>query len=130
MPAVEPVAAWRVVATPGALDEARWRGADVHVLRIAPDEALVIGADGVDVDDPDAIVQPDAGFSCARLSPTELRDVALHVEWHLPEATAQPEPVLAQGKVAGTPAKLLIGDPTILVVQTCYVDDLRARLRW
>ena len=57
MPALEPIEAWRVVATAAALDGARWHGEDIDVLRIAPDEALGLGATGVEVDDPDAIVE-------------------------------------------------------------------------
>ena len=36
----------RVVADPAALDAARWQGDDVTVLRLAPDDAFAIGADG------------------------------------------------------------------------------------
>jgi hypothetical protein len=128
VPALEPVAAWRVVATPEALDDARWQGEEVNVLRLAPDEALALGARGVDVDDPEAIAQPDAGVSRAHLSASDLAHVMAHVEWELPDLDAAGRVV--QGKVAGVPAKLLVGSPTLLVVQTCYVHDLRARLGW
>jgi hypothetical protein len=126
VPALEPVEAWRVVAAPEALDGARWLGQDVDVLRIAPDEALGLGATGVEVPgDPEAIVEPEAGFSVAILGPEDERDVRAHVEWHLHDNGA-----LGQGKVAGVPAKLVAGPPMLLVVQTCFVDDLRARLGW
>ena len=69
MPALEPVDGLRVVATPAALDAARWSGDGVDVLRIAPDEAFAIGATGVEVDDPDAIVEAEAGFAVALLTP-------------------------------------------------------------
>ena len=128
MPALEPVASLRVVATPAALDGARWTGDDVDVIRIAPDEALGLGATAVDVDDPDAIVEPEAGFSSASISAGELRDVAAHIEWEVP-GTAQGASI-AQGKIAGVPAKLILGDSPRLVVQTCYVHDLRTRLGW
>jgi hypothetical protein len=128
VPALEPVVAWRVVANPGALDAARWEGDAVDVLRIAPDEALGLRATGVDIDDPDAIVQPEAGFSSARISPSELRGLVGHVEWEVPGDAAAG--TLAQGKIAGVPAKLVIGEPAILIVQTCYVHDLRTRLGW
>jgi hypothetical protein len=128
VPALEPVSAWRVVATSAALDAARWQGATVDVLRIAPDEALGIGATGVEVDDPDAIVQPEAGVSTARLTASELLEVSGHIEWAVPDAARGR--TIAQGKIAGTPAKLVLGEPTLLVVQTCYVHDLRTRLGW
>jgi hypothetical protein len=35
-----------------------------------------------------------------------------------------------QGKIAGVPAKLRLGDPTLLVVQTAYADELTRRLGW
>ena len=88
----------------------------------------VLEADGVEVDDSDAIAQPDAGFSCAPLSAGELQEVMAHVEWELPDHAAAG--TVAQGKVAGVPARLLLGEPALLVVQTCYVHDLRTRLGW
>ena len=134
MPALEPVVAWRVIATPASLDSARWLGDEVEVLRIAPDEVLGIGATGVEVDDPDAIVEPEAGFSVARLDAGDWYGLVDHVDWPLPEAPG----MLAQGKVAGVPAKVRTGDPApmpaaapaLLVVQTCYANELRSRLGW
>ena len=125
MPALEPVEAWRVVAAPAAIDGAHWEGDDVDVVRIAPDEALVLGATGGHVDDPDAILEPDAGYSVALLE-RDLAEVAAHTEWPIPDAEA----TVSQGKVAGVPVKLRIGDPTLLVVQTAFADELRNRLGW
>jgi hypothetical protein len=126
VPALEPVAALRVVAVADALDAARWSGDDVDVIRIAPDEALGLGATSVDTDDPDAIVEAEAGFSVALLDVMDLAQLAEHTEWRLPDHPG----TLAQGKIAGVPAKLLIGEPALLVVQTAYVDELRSRLGW
>ena len=128
MLALESLAGLRVVADPAALDGAIWSGdGDVTVLRIAPDEAFAIGAGGVAVDDPDAIVEPEPGFSGARLDSAALESVLEHVEFALPTE----RPALAQGKVAGVPAKLLLSDdgPSLLVVQTAYANDLATRLR-
>ena len=125
MPALEPVPGIRVVAASAALDGARWSGADVDVIRIAPDEALILGATAVDVDDPDAIVESEAGFAVALLGP-ELATLAAHTDWPIPEEPG----TLAQGKIAGVPAKLLIGNPTLLIVQAAYADELRSRLGW
>jgi hypothetical protein len=126
VPALEPVEAWRVVASPEALDRARWHGDDVDVLRIAPDEALGLGATGVELTgDPDAIVEPEAGYSVAILDQLDELTVRDHVEWDLDAADE-----LAQGKVAGVPAKVRIGNPTLLVVQTAYADELAGRLGW
>ena len=126
MPALEPVEGLRVVANPAALDAARWSGDDVDVLRIAPDEAFAIGATGVEVDDADAIVESEAGFVVALLDDEDERAVAAHTDWPIP---GQPGS-LAQGKIGGVPAKLLIGDPTLLVTQVAYADELRSRLGW
>jgi hypothetical protein len=127
VPALEPVEAVRVVASPAALDAARWEGNDVDVLRIAPDEALGLGATGVAVDgDPDAIIEPEAGFVAALLDPAELAALAAHAEWRLPDDAD----TLAQGKIAGVPAKLLGGDPGLLVVQAAYAVELSRRLGW
>jgi hypothetical protein len=53
--------------------------------------------------------------------------VLAHVEFQLPVG----RPVLVQGKVAGVPVKLLLGEDggALLVVQTAYAADLEARLR-
>jgi hypothetical protein len=89
----------RVVADPAALDAARWRGEDVSVLRFAPDDALGLGASAVDVDDVDAIVEAEAGYVGVWLS---IGDLERHLEWPLPTE----RPALAQGAVAGVPAKV------------------------
>jgi len=128
VPALEPVAGVRVVAAPAAVDGARWAGDDVDVLRIAPDEALGLGASGATVDDPDAIVEPEAGFSVALLDRDELEALTAHTDWPLP--VAGPAGTLAQGKVAGVPAKIVVGEPSLLVTQTAYADELERRLGW
>ncbi len=126
MPALEPVAGWRVVATPDALERARWLGDDVEILRIAPDEALGIGATGVDVDDPDAIVEPEPGFAVALLDGADVAALGAHMDWALPEDAG----TVAQGKIGGVPAKVLVGDPTLVVTNAAYADELRKRLGW
>jgi hypothetical protein len=129
---LEPLRGLRVVADPVALDIARWVGTEVIVLRFAPDDALAIGATGVDLADPHAIVEPDAGFAGAWLP---LDEVARHIEWPLP-----PErPALAQGAVAGVPAKVFLPDgigiggggvgDVLLLTATAYADELTDRLR-
>ena len=126
MPALEPVAGIRVVAAPAVLDGARWSGDDVDVLRTAPDEALGLGATAVEVDDPDAIEEPEAGFVVALLDDDDLRSIAAHTDWELPTATGE----LAQGKIAGVPAKVVGGRPALLITNTAYADELRERLGW
>jgi hypothetical protein len=126
VPALDPVEGVRVVANAAALDAARWHGDDVDVVRIAPDEALGLGATGVELDDPDAIVEPEAGVSVALLGATDLATLAAHTDWPLPAERG----TIAQGKVAGVPAKLVAGSPALLVVQTAYADELGRRLGW
>jgi hypothetical protein len=126
--ALEPLAGLRMVADATTLDAARSRGdGEVTVLRIARDEVFAIGADEVDLDDEHAIVEPEPGFSGARLDSADLQLVLAHVEFQLPVG----RPVLVQGKVAGVPVKLLLGEDgrALLVVQTAYAADLEARLR-
>jgi hypothetical protein len=126
VPALEPILGWRVVAEPVAIDRARWAGDDVVVVRFAPDEAFGIGATGVEMDDPDAITVAEAGFAGIRLSAADLSRVAGHVDWALPTEPG----ILAQGKIAGVPAKLLSGDPALLLIQAGYGHDLLDRLGW
>jgi hypothetical protein len=122
--ALEPLHGLRVIASPEALDGARWSGR-VTLLRIAPDEVLAIDAITVDLDDSDAIVERETGFVGARLTPKEVKHVVAHMDWPLPTETG----VLAQGKIAGVPAKVLIGEPPLLLTNAAYADELLDRLR-
>jgi streptogramin lyase len=120
---LERVRGLRVIADAAALDGARWAGDPVTVLRIAPDEAFAIGATSVAIDDPDAIVEDEAGFVAGAV---DLDVVTAHIEWVLPSE----RPALAQGSIAGVPAKLwLTEDGATLVVHAAYAADLLARLR-
>lgn len=124
MPALEPREGLRVVADAAALDTARWVGDDVTVLRLAPDDALGLGATGVDVADEHAIVEPEVGLVGAWLP---LDDVRAHIEWPLPGE----RPALAQGSIAGVPAKLWLPDDGdgLLLTAAAYADELEGRLR-
>ena len=124
MPGFDRRAGMRAVANPAALDAAMWRGDDVLVLRLAPDEALGLGAVGVDVDDEHAIVEEDRGLVGGWF---ELERLERHIEWHIPDA----RPVFAQGSVAGVPAKLWIesDDRVLVVTAAAYAHELDGRLR-
>jgi len=126
VPALERLSGWRIVATPGAIDDARWLGDDVVVLRIAPDEAFGVGASGVEVDDPDVIAEDDRGFVGARLDPSDVQTLVAHADWELPTVTGE----LAQGKIAGVPVKLVTGDRALLVTRAAHAHDLAERLGW
>ena len=125
MPALDRLRGIRVVADPAALDRATWAGDDVTVLRFAPDDVFAIGATGVDVDDEHAIVEDEAGFAGSWLDPAELEP---HTEWPFPTE----RPALAQGSIAGVPAKLWL--PTdgeaLLLTAAAYADELATRLGW
>jgi hypothetical protein len=113
----------RVVADAAALDAAHWEGDDLLVLRLAPDEALALGATGVEVDDPHAIVEVEAGFATGLV---DIARVVAHIEWSLPAE----RPTLAQGAIAGVPARLwLADDRATIVVHAAYAADLQDRLR-
>jgi hypothetical protein len=124
VPALEPLRGLRVVADPADLDGARWHGADVTVLRFAPDDAFAIGAESVDIEDEHAIVEPEVGFVGGWLA---IDTVERHVEWPLPTE----RPALAQGFVATVPAKVWLPDDgrALLLTATAYADELAGRLR-
>ena len=123
MPALDRLRGVRVVADPASLDRASWRGDDVTVLRLAPDDAFGVGATAVDIDDEHAIVEEEVGFVGAWLDPD---DVEPHLEWSLPTE----RPALAQGSIAGVPAKLWLpanGD-ALLLTAAAYADEVTRRL--
>jgi hypothetical protein len=124
----------RVVAAPDAIDRVSWQDAgpgpddfEPLILRFAPDEVFAVGATGVDIDDPDAIVEPEAGFVAIMFPVDEFIDFVLpRIEWPAPAS----RPAFVQGSIAGVPAKLYI-DPTgaaTVFVLAAYLDDLLARL--
>ena len=125
MPGLERLRGLRVIADPAALDAALWSGDGVTVLRFAPDEAFAVGATDASIDDEHAIVGQEAGFAGGRV---DLAVVTPHIEWTLPTG----RPALAQGSIAGVPAKLWLpaDDGTaFLVVAAAYADELTERLR-
>ena len=122
----EPLRGVRVVADASALDAlvaAPPIGATI--LRFAPDEAFVIDASDVAVDDPHAIVEPEAGFVALTV---DREVVERHTEWRLPAADPGS---LAQGAIAGVPAKLTwrTDGRARIVTHGAYVADLVERLR-
>ena len=127
MRALEPLTGIRVVASPEVLAGSAWPDA-VAVLRIAPDDVLVIGTTTIDVADPDAIVVAETGFVGCWLTTEDVRrDVLPHVDWELP--APEERPALAQGYIAGVPAKLwLTGETALLLCAAPYAHDLAERL--
>ena len=124
MRAPEPLPALRVVGAPEALDGLQLP--DEHpVLRLAPDDLLVIGAASVQVTGEHLVVD-EAGFVGWWLTPDEVREqVVPHVDWPLPTA----RPAFAQGLIGGVPAKLwLAEDRALLLCAAAYAHELEERL--
>jgi hypothetical protein len=124
VPALETMRFLRVVADPAALDGARWFDDDA-ILRTAPDETLAIGPSAVLVDDDDAIVVDEFGFVGTWI---DLAEIEPHTEWPLPTE----RPALAQGSIAGVPAKLWLPDNgrALLLTTAAYAHELETRLGW
>jgi hypothetical protein len=128
VPALDRLRGTRVVADPAAID-ALLAGLPVAtvVIRPAPDDAFLDGVavEDVHVADPHAIVEREPGFVGAWCTLDDLRP---HLEWSPPSA----RPALAQGSVAGVPAKLWIVDDerVFLVTAAAHADVLAERLRW
>lgn len=122
----------RVVASPEAIDRAVWHDEGPEefeplVVRLAPDDAFAIGATGVEVDDPHAIVEHEVGFIALMFPADEVVDVVVpRLEWPAP----MERPAFAQGAIAGVPAKLYLDSTgaAIVLVLASYLDDLLARL--
>jgi hypothetical protein len=122
--APEPLPALRVVAAAEVLDQLV-APAEQSMLRLASDDVLVIGAASIQVSGEHLVVD-EAGFVGWWLTPEELREQVLpHVDWPLPAA----RPALAQGLVAGVPAKLwLAEDRALLLCAAAYAHELQERL--
>lgn len=118
---------WRIIATPAALDAAKWPKGS-RVVRISPDDVFLIGAAEPKITgDVHAIVTPEHGFSGIELSAAHVAAIAeQHIEWQLPTA----RPVTAQGQIAGVPAKLLVAaDGSALLLVACAAShELVSRL--
>lgn len=125
VPGPEIIPAQRVVAEPGALDSATWPSSAI-VMRLAPDEALVVGGSVPSLDDPHAIIEPEEGFVGVELGRAEVREwMAREAEWDIPAEG----PCFAQGMVAGLPVKIQAdGDRALIVTRASLRHDLGERL--
>jgi len=126
VPEIKRISATRIVATPAALDAAVWPG-DALAWRIAQDEMLVTGQVASDlVNDPYAIVVPDAGFSAVWLPHDEaMAFLQRECEWELPSE----RPAFVQGAVAGLAMKLWLEEERVLMmVPAPYAAALKERM--
>lgn len=123
MPAVETFSGLRVVASPAALDGAAWP-AGATVLRLAADEALVLGTDRVDVADPHALVELETGLCGAQMERGALEEwLEREAEW-LPPVSG-----VGQGMAAGLPVKVWMGDEAaLLLTRGSLAAELQERL--
>lgn len=125
----ETLVGWRVVASPEALDRLGRPGDDgtQAVLRLAPDDAFVIEGVQPETGDPDQIVVAETGFAGSWLSEAGFDShVRPHIEWTLPNDRS----TVAQGSIAGVPAKVTFLDNRwLLFCAAPYADELRERLR-
>lgn len=130
-----PLAAARVVATPAALDLARWP-ASTFPLRLAPDETLVVTVPGrhdvIDVPtsavkDPHATIVRDTAWMGVWMPTVDAITVLqAHADWEPPTV----RPSLAQGLVAGLAVKVWMGrDMSLLVVPAALQSEFEARVR-
>ena len=128
MLALETVEGYRLAADAADLDKLIVE--NVLVLRFAPDDVfgVLLQPDGwLDLENSStAIVVKEAGFVGCWLSSDELAvRVLAHVDWALPEA----RPVLAQGLIAGVPAKLwLESGRALLLCAAAHAHELADRL--
>ncbi len=113
----------RVVATPAAIDTLV---SDGVVLQVAPDEALILDATDVAVDDDHAIAVPDDGFVGVQISRTDLeRWCRREADWPLPQLVSY----FVQGMVAGLAVKIWVhGDEALVICRTSLASDLEERL--
>lgn len=102
----------RVVSTPQALGDAEFP-AELLVMPVAGDEVWVVGTAAFVVPDPHAIVVTDTGWCGEWLDNTSAAALlSRHCAWARPTQ----RPSIAQGMIAGLPAKLWLTDHRTLVI--------------
>lgn len=123
MPAPEMLGVIRVIASPVAIGSI---SSDGVVLQIAADEALILDATDVVVDDEAAITVPDDGFVGLQMTRDQLAAwCRREAEWDLPDLVSY----FTQGMVAGLPIKIWVnGDRALVIGRTSLARDLEERL--
>jgi len=114
----------RIVAAPEVLDGLLPLPEGRVALRLAADELFVLGKYRAIFPEP-GIVEDEHGFVGWWLTTDEVAEIAHQVEWTIPAT----RPVLAQGLVAGVPARLwLTDDRALLLCAAAYAYELVERL--
>lgn len=125
----ERLEAIRVVARSGALDDMPPLPGK-HVLRIAPDEALITTSSMLEVAEAlgtiDVIIERESGFAAAWMDPDDVAHILERTcSWEPPTE----RPALAQGAVAEIPVKLYFAEESVLfLVPACLAAELEERL--
>jgi len=122
---LEPLTLTRIVTTVEALAAAVFADGAI-VFRTAPDEALVLDAGQVHIDDPHAIIVQDTGWCGAWL------DAGVAIAFLRAEAAWAPpprRPAQAQGRVGNAPVKLWFEEDRVLfVVPHVVAQDFAERM--
>ena len=125
VPVVEIINGRRVVATASAIDSGHFPP-NALLLRIAPDDVLVIGDGSIEVSDDAAIIEADFGWCALRVGEEQVMEIIAHRAAWSPPAD---RPVLVQGMIAGLAAKVYLhGDDSLVIVATPFGTELEERL--
>ena len=127
MPELKRINMTRIVATPAALDNIRMIEPDTLIMRVAPDEMLLLPpSKTVQLDDEYAIQTVDASFAGVWLTATQADHILCRLcEWDVPAT----RPVFVQGAVAAIPTKLWLGPQRVLLfVPAPYAAEMEARI--
>ncbi len=115
----------RLAARADALD--RLDAPDGSVLRLAPDEALVldVSIDEIGIDDPDAIVVSETGYVGIR---SDVDTVSRFLGAGADFVLVDRDPGLTQGMVAELPIKIWrVEDRCLVMAPTPFADELAER---
>ena len=125
VPVVEIINGRRVVASPSAIDSGRFPP-NALLLRMAPDDVLVIGDGSIELADDAAIIEADSGWCALHVSEEQATEIiAHHAAWNPPIR----RPVLVQGMIAGLAAKVYLdGENSLIIVATPFGAEVEERL--
>lgn len=125
MPDFEILRGYRVASSASDIDAVASATSGV-ALRFAPDDLFVVGDEVPVTAAPFAIVEEEVGFVGMWLTSQQFAaQVAPHIDWLVPVD----RPALAQGLVAGVPAKVwLTDDRVLLITNGAYAHELGERI--